>query len=207
MEREGGLLRQNTPLQRRVILLGMSFIASVVLGSMILGYSLDLTLNASGIKTSFDMPFFVRVLGLLPIGVGVGFMQWVYEYRSPKDIFVSTCLTVYKFFKRDLIAKPLGRTEDSIPLGPHRFVRNPIYFGAIAIAFGLGIVVESAVFILMSLILAIWFWAIWIPFEEAELLLLFGDEYREYQRQVPKLLPYGKKYGVPDMLKIKANSK
>ncbi|MCS4538906.1 MAG: isoprenylcysteine carboxylmethyltransferase family protein [Thaumarchaeota archaeon] len=195
METEEGS-RQNKPLHKRVILLGISFIASVVFGSMVLAYVLDLMLNALSIQTSFDMRFFVRVLGLLPIGVGIGFMRWVFKYRTPKDTFVSSCLTVYKFFKRDLIAKPLERTEHFIPLGPHRFVRNPMYFSAIAITFGLGIAVESAVFLLWSLILAIWFWAIWIPFEEAELLFLFGDEYREYQRQVPKLLPYGRKYRV-----------
>jgi len=50
------------------------------------------------------------------------------------------------------------------------------------------------IFLFWSLLLAIWFLAVLIPYEESELASLFGDEYRDYRRQMPVLFPYGRRY-------------
>ena len=73
--------------------------------------------------------------------------------------------------------------------GPYRFVRNPMISGVVLVLCG-----EAA--LLVSRPHAIWaltFAAInlvYIPlFEEPQLVARFGDEYREYCRHVPRLLP------------------
>ena len=73
--------------------------------------------------------------------------------------------------------------------GPYRFVRNPMITGVLLI-----IVAEALFF--RSMPIAVWaavFFvinAIYLPlFEEPGLERRFGDDYRQYKRDVPRLLP------------------
>ncbi|MBI2126294.1 MAG: isoprenylcysteine carboxylmethyltransferase family protein [Thaumarchaeota archaeon] len=196
MPREDIGLKVKPEVSSEVLLLGATFVASVVFGSLILAYVLDYLLNnLFGVRTTIDITYYVRPVGLFSSGTGIAFLLWVFRHRNPRDVFISSCLTIKKFFREGLIEEPLGRTEPFTPLGPHRFVRNPMYFGAVAFAYGLGVAFESVAFLLWGVLMTLWFWFVWIPFEEKELFLLFGEQYREYQKQVPKLFPYGRIYG------------
>jgi protein-S-isoprenylcysteine O-methyltransferase Ste14 len=73
--------------------------------------------------------------------------------------------------------------------GPYRFVRNPMISGVIFVLFGEAL-------LLLSFPHALWALAflglnlIWIPLiEEPQLELRFGDPYREYCRNVPRVVP------------------
>lgn len=73
--------------------------------------------------------------------------------------------------------------------GPYRQVRNPMITAVLAVLAG------EAVF-LWSLPLLIWFalffvgnYAVFRLFEEPQLERRFGEEYREYKRNVPRWLP------------------
>jgi len=92
------------------------------------------------------------------------------------------------------LSETKGRTEPFIPRGPYAYVRSPMYFGVVAIAFGYGFAIASVPVLLWGVILACWYWFFLIPFEEKELKALFGASYEDYRRQVPKLFPYGRRY-------------
>ena len=88
------------------------------------------------------------------------------------------------------------RTEGAAPRldklmtgGPYRFVRHPMYTGLLCLSLGLSCMTQSlacfAVFgIYLLLIVRL------IDLEEAELRRAYGDQYRLYQRDVRKLVPY-----------------
>lgn len=74
--------------------------------------------------------------------------------------------------------------------GPYRWVRHPFYLANLLI--DLGLCVAAARPLLLAVYLVLW-WRIYgasIGREEALLTSLFGDAYRRYAAQVPRLLPW-----------------
>ena len=73
--------------------------------------------------------------------------------------------------------------------GPYRYVRNPMISGVILILFGEALLLLSRAHFMWALtFLAIN--AIYIPlFEEPQLAGRFGQEYEDYRRNVPRLVP------------------
>ena len=73
--------------------------------------------------------------------------------------------------------------------GPYRYVRNPMISGVIIVLFGEALVLRSQ----SHAAWALTFFAInavYIPlFEEPQLKQRFGEGYREYCRNVPRLIP------------------
>ena len=71
----------------------------------------------------------------------------------------------------------------------YRFVRHPLYFGAILIAIGVPVSVASMKgFLVMLLLIPIVL--IRIRLEEKMLIEAFGDEYRNYMKTTKKLFPF-----------------
>jgi len=94
------------------------------------------------------------------------------------------------FGTRPLRAEIQGKTLNPVSLlsirGPYRWVRHPLY------AFTL-ILLWSYPDLTADRLLLNVLWTIWIftgsVLEERDLVSVFGESYREYQRQVPMLLP------------------
>lgn len=84
---------------------------------------------------------------------------------------------------------PFDPPQVFVASGPYRYVRNPMYVGAIFALVGAGLIVRSA----SILLLALFFWAIAHAFvliyEEPALEQRFGDSYTQYRRNVPRWLP------------------
>jgi protein-S-isoprenylcysteine O-methyltransferase Ste14 len=73
--------------------------------------------------------------------------------------------------------------------GPYRYVRNPMISGVLFVLLGEALVLRSAPH---ATWLAIFATAngLWIPiFEEPQLEERFGEEYRRYRQNVPRLIP------------------
>ena len=151
----------------------------------------------AGHKLTFGLPVEVRLLGLLLMAIGLAVSADVFRFRRASDVWASTSVTVRKMAGRRPMEERTGRTEEFIPLGPYVYVRSPMYFGVVAIVFGLGMAESSGPLLLWALILACFYWFILIPFEERELQALFGESFVNYRRQVPKLFPYGRRYRSP----------
>jgi hypothetical protein len=73
--------------------------------------------------------------------------------------------------------------------GPYRYVRNPLYLGTFIIGLGLCIVQRSLFFLIIYLAIFTFVYYFQIKYEEKELEAIFGEEYREYCRKVPRLFP------------------
>jgi protein-S-isoprenylcysteine O-methyltransferase Ste14 len=73
--------------------------------------------------------------------------------------------------------------------GPYRYVRNPMISGVVLILFGEALVLWSAAQFLWA-VLFLGINAVYIPlFEEPQLRQRFGQDYIDYCRQVPRILP------------------
>ena len=73
--------------------------------------------------------------------------------------------------------------------GPYTFVRHPIYTGLLLAFLGVAIILGQIRGLLGVGVLSLAFW-LKLRMEERFMLEQFGDEYREYRRQVKALIPY-----------------
>lgn len=72
--------------------------------------------------------------------------------------------------------------------GVHRFVRHPLYLGTFAFLWGLVVVFPTASLLITAFVITV-YTLLGIRWEEEKLVEKFGDDYRAYQRSVPKILP------------------
>jgi len=152
----------------------------------------------AGRQLGFGLPIEVRLLGVALLVAGMGVAAYVFRFRHPRDVWVSTSATLMKLMRRRPLDQRVGRTEPFIPRGPYAYVRSPMYFGVVTIVFGLAVAVESIPLLIWGLILACFYWFFLIPFEESELQALFGESYLNYRGQVPKLFPNGRRFRGPE---------
>ena len=85
--------------------------------------------------------------------------------------------------------------------GPYSYVRNPIYLGNMLMYIGIVIIAGSPNLFLMVLTVFSFFiiqYTLIISLEEETLDELFGDEYVEYKKNVPSILPRLKKWSNKD---------
>ena len=73
--------------------------------------------------------------------------------------------------------------------GPYAYVRNPMISGVVFVLFGEALLLLSRPHLEWALLFLL-INAVYIPLLEEPLLReRFGDEYREYSRHVPRLMP------------------
>lgn len=72
--------------------------------------------------------------------------------------------------------------------GPYHYVRNPIYLGAFTFIISLALVAANWLLLLPSLFIVTLVY-MQIRGEETMLIARFGDEYREYMKRTPRLIP------------------
>ncbi|UCH32565.1 MAG: isoprenylcysteine carboxylmethyltransferase family protein [Candidatus Bathyarchaeota archaeon] len=173
-------------MNKKVIFFVIFFIFSVISSMLGLGYLVTLVL---GLPFDLPSPAPIRLLGLLATAVGVFFAGWTLRYRKPSDIILSSYATVMKAVKRIDVEERVGRSESLVILGPYKYVRNPQYFGVVMLLFGLGALLSFTFLFFASLFTLLWFRFVLIPFEERELLSLFGAQYETYMKQVPAIFP------------------
>ena len=76
-----------------------------------------------------------------------------------------------------------------VQTGPYRYVRHPAYLGMLIVCLGLPIAFQS-VWATVVMALAVWPAVGYrVQVEDALLERHFGDEYREYARRTPRLIP------------------
>lgn len=80
------------------------------------------------------------------------------------------------------------RTESLVADGPYRRIRNPLYFGNVIMAAGLGVMMNRIGFPLAMLATVVFCYRL-ILREEAELGAIQGKRYQAYRHAVPRLWP------------------
>ena len=84
---------------------------------------------------------------------------------------------------------PAAPTMKLIKEGPYRYSRNPMALGTIIYYFGLSLILNSPsmiILVILFMLLLLSYIKLW---EEKELEARFGDEYLEYKRTTPFLIP------------------
>ena len=85
----------------------------------------------------------------------------------------------------------VGGVKDKIlqTSGPYSITRNPLYVGGFCFAFSIAFFLKSVSLVIFAL-LAAFAYVRWVVAAEEEVLeSLFGESYREYKRQVPRVIP------------------
>ena len=124
---------------------------------------------------------------------GLAMMAWVFRTRKPANVIVSTYFTLAKLLGRIPLAEPGGRTESLVVSGPQKYVRNPLYFGVVVMTLGFAILGGYTFVFIATIIILLWFSLVLIPFEERELRVLFGDQWKRYSEETPMLFPFTKR--------------
>jgi protein-S-isoprenylcysteine O-methyltransferase Ste14 len=164
-------------------------IFSIISSMLGLGYIVTL---AVGLAANLLFPIPVQLSGFFIIAIGIGFLGWTLRCRKPRDVMKSTYVTIMKAIRRMNVTETLGRTEPLTILGPYKYVRNPQYFGAFLLLIGLWLLLGYTFLLFGAVFLFLWFRFVLIPFEEKELVAIFGDQYPKYMKRVPCIIPFTK---------------
>jgi protein-S-isoprenylcysteine O-methyltransferase Ste14 len=84
---------------------------------------------------------------------------------------------------------PLMATQKLVVQPPYTYCRNPMALGAIVLYLGVSVLLGSVSAALLVVLGAAWLLAYIKRIEEKELEARFGQEYVEYRRRTPFLLP------------------
>jgi methanethiol S-methyltransferase len=76
--------------------------------------------------------------------------------------------------------------------GVHKYVRHPLYLGTFLFIWGLFLLFPLLTLLIANIIITV-YTLIGIVFEEQKLQKEFGTAYIDYQKQVPKVIPYFKR--------------
>ncbi len=80
------------------------------------------------------------------------------------------------------------KTQTLVTNGPYRYVRNPIYLGSFLYILSLALIAANWLILLPTVPLIILVYS-QMKNEEAMLIDKFGNEYREYMKRTPRLIP------------------
>ena len=86
-------------------------------------------------------------------------------------------------------AAPFDPPRTLVVVGPYRFVRNPIYIGAIVAMLGAAMVLWSGWLVLYALVVLIATHLLVILYEEPHLRRVFGQPYEDYRQTVHRWIP------------------
>ncbi len=156
------------------------------------GYGVSVLL---GLPFNLGFPTWLRVLGVPILVAALGFMGWAFVLRGPGNLIASTYITLMKFATRKPLETRAGREEPLVVAGPYRYVRSPLYFGAVVLVLGLGFLTAYSFIFVTSAVVFLWFRLVLTPFEEKELRVLFGAQWESYAKSVPMMIPFTKMGG------------
>ena len=182
----------------RAIIFVPLIVFAVVSFFFTVGYVVTLIL---GIPFSFSFPQWIRILGFLPVASGLVLLGWLFKYRKPIDIVVSTYVTFLKSVTGVPLANQSGRTERLIIMGPYQHVRHPLYLSVFLLLLGWWMLLDYSFLLFAAVFLLLWFKFVVIPFEEKELIAIFGIQYERYAKEVPSLIPLPKRRIFSEYLK------
>src|SRR5215813_3400702 len=104
----------------------------------------------------------------------------------------STLLTLWARWSLGKMWSPVPSLREHHELhtnGAYRITRHPIYSGILGMVLGSALVAGSGAVLLALLVLGLVF-GVRIQSEEKLMLQTFGEQYRRYQRDVPRLVPF-----------------
>jgi protein-S-isoprenylcysteine O-methyltransferase Ste14 len=180
-------------MQSKAIIVVSFAVLIVIVAFFTLAYLVTIWLR---IPEEFGLPLSVRFIGLLLLLSGFVLLGWLFRYRRPVDILASTYVTFSKAAgRRASLEEQAPRTEPLVVKGPYRYVRHPLYSDVVLLLLGWWLLFDYTFLLISALLLLLWFSCVVTQFEERELKALFGNDYEEYARRVPRIIPFTSKLG------------
>ena len=146
-----------------------------------------------GIPFSFGFALPVRLVGVPVLTSGLLLIGWLFRYRKPVEVLVSTYVTLSKARGGAPLNEPAGRTEPLIVQGPYRYLRHPLYLGVVTMVSGCWLLLDCSFLLFSAILLLLWFNFVVAHFEEKELRAIFGEQYERYSKEVPRMIPFAKR--------------
>jgi len=174
----------------RALILVPLIVLAVVASFLALGYLVTILFQ---IPSRLGLPLPIRLFGLLILLSGFVFLGWLFKYRRPRDILVSTYVTFSKAMSKAPLDGRSLRTETLVVDGPYRYVRHPLYSGVVILLLGWSLLLDYSFLAVSTVLLLVWFNFVVAPFEEKELRAIFGEDYEHYAKRVPKIVPFPKR--------------
>jgi protein-S-isoprenylcysteine O-methyltransferase Ste14 len=123
------------------------------------------------LKFSTFLSDYIPIYVTIPLGFTILIISGVFAFTGLRKVF------------KEVREKPQAVTS-----GTFAYCRHPIYFGSILLFVGLSILSWSLTAFGISVIVII-FYEYVATYEEKLLVEQFGQEYRDYQKKVPKWIP------------------
>jgi len=172
--------------RRRALILVPVAVLIVVGAFFLLGYLMAILF---GIPFQLGLSLPLKLFGAALVATAFAFWIWLFQYRSPEDVLISTYATFSKLLRKVELKQDLGRKERLVVRGPYKLVRHPMYLAVLLSIVGWGLLLDLTFILLAALVALPWFNFVVMPYEERELLALFGRDYEEYMKRVRRLLP------------------
>ena len=92
------------------------------------------------------------------------------------------------YLQSNTVQDPKMHLDAIVADGPYRHLRNPLYLGAILLAFGMALLTSWPGFLIITIGLTLFILRL-TGLEESKLEAMQGESYREFCRRVPRLWP------------------
>jgi len=146
--------------------------------------------------------FFLGLLLMVVVEVGIGWicgewgrirLGWLNQVFGPIITFGGIALVIWSVLTQyrvgDGTPAPMVATQKLVSTGPYSYTRNPMTLGALFLYSGIGIWMSSGLLIMLSIfVFSILLSFIYIH-ETRELVERFGEEYLDYRKRTPFLVP------------------
>jgi protein-S-isoprenylcysteine O-methyltransferase Ste14 len=138
------------------------------------------------------------VAGLIPAAITGWHIPWAGGWASPVVIPAAVLIAAgvlvlldafIRFARADGTPAPPIPTGHLVVVGPYRYVRNPMYLAVLAIVLGQALLFGSLGALIWAVVVLLAVVAFVLLYEQPTLELEYGDEYREYRRNVRGWIP------------------
>jgi protein-S-isoprenylcysteine O-methyltransferase Ste14 len=124
--------------------------------------------------SKFNLPNWLRIIGM---SLALGSVLWLWwVFKAIGNNISETVLT--------------KESHELVTTGPYRWIRHPLYAGALLLLISVSLVLEDFVILSYAVIGILAFRLLVIPVEEEKLLETFGEDYECYQSRTNAFLPW-----------------
>jgi protein-S-isoprenylcysteine O-methyltransferase Ste14 len=136
----------------------------------------------------------VSVLIIAPFGIATALSVPIFDKGSVADFCFSMggwiCFSAGTLFRWWATLYIGGMKQRALASeGPYSICRNPLYLGTLLLTLSIAFFLHSLTFAVGVLIALPIYLSITVPWEEAQLTRVFGDEFAQYRTRVPKFIP------------------
>ena len=135
----------------------------------------------------FDKRFLQRLR--VPLGFVFAIVFMIFARPTPITLAIGGGIAVIGLAIRAWASGHIRKARELAISGPYAYTRNPLYVGSFLM--GVGFTVASGVWWL-ALLFSVLFIGIYLPVmrvESDDIRRIFGEEYDEYERNVPVFIP------------------